>query len=51
MATSADRATRGIPVQHFIDGLRQLKEDAFTGVNGTLQYLRENAVDPESLTP
>ncbi|MFI5118273.1 MAG: cysteine dioxygenase [Terriglobales bacterium] len=50
-ATSADRATRGIPVQHFIDGLRKLKEDDFTGVNGTLQYLRENSVDPESLDP
>ncbi|MGA3053030.1 MAG: cysteine dioxygenase family protein [Candidatus Korobacteraceae bacterium] len=51
MATSADRVTHTIPVQHFIDGLRQLKEDDFTGVNGTLQYLRENAVDPESLKP
>jgi Cysteine dioxygenase type I len=51
MATSADRARRGIPVQHFIEGLRKLKEDDFTGVSGTLQYLRENSVDPESLDP
>src|ERR1019366_2285911 len=51
MATSADRATRGIPVQHFIDGLRKLKEDDFTGVNGTLHYLRENSVNSESLEP
>ena len=51
MATSADQATRRVSVQHFIDGLHKLKEDDFTGVNGTLQYLRQNPVDPESLKP
>jgi cysteine dioxygenase len=49
MATSADRAMRTIPVQHFIGGLRELEEDDFTGVDVVLQYLRANSVDPESL--
>ena len=50
-ATSADRATQKVSVQQFVEALRKLKEDDFTGVNGTLRYLRENSVDPESLTP
>src|SRR5664280_1355085 len=50
-ATSADRATQKVSVQQFIEALRKLKEDDFTGVNGTLRYLRENSVDPESLAP
>jgi cysteine dioxygenase len=51
MGASTDRATRKIPVQHFIAGLRQLKPNDFNGVAGTLQYLRKNSVDPESLKP
>ena len=35
----------------FIDGLRKLKQGAFTEVHGTLQYLRENSVDSDSLKP
>src|SRR5664279_5305838 len=50
-ATSADRATQKVSVQQFVEALRKLKEDDFTGVKGTLRYLRENSVDPESLTP
>jgi cysteine dioxygenase len=49
--TSADRAIQRVSLQHFIDGLHKLKEADFSGVNGTLQYLRENPVDPESLKP
>src|ERR1700675_2007623 len=51
MATSADQVTRRISVQHFIDGLRQLKENDCAGVEAPLQYLRENPVDPGSLEP
>lgn len=51
MATAADQATRRVSVQHFIDRLRKLQEDDFTRVNGTLRYLQENPVDPESLKP
>jgi cysteine dioxygenase len=51
MVSSADLATRRVPVGLFIDGLRQLKQNDFTEVNGTLQYLRQNPVDPESLQP
>ncbi len=47
--TSTDQVTRRVPLQHFIDGLRKLKEEDFTAVDGTLQYLRRNSVDPESL--
>jgi cysteine dioxygenase len=49
--TSADRATQRVSVQAFIDGLRKLKEEDFTEVNGTLRYLQDNPVDPDSLTP
>ena len=51
MVSSPDLATRRVPVGLFIDGLRQLKQNDFTEVNGTLQYLRQNPVDPESLQP
>jgi cysteine dioxygenase len=50
-ATSIGRATQRVSVQAFIDGLHKLEESDFIGVNGTLRYLRENPVDPESLKP
>ncbi len=49
--TSADRVLQRVSLQHFIDGLHKLQEADFSGVNGTLQYLRKNAVDPDSLKP
>ncbi len=50
-AASEDRTTRKVSLQRFIEGLHRLKEDDFTEVNGTLRYLRENPVDPDSLEP
>ncbi len=49
--TASDPTTRKVSVQHFIDGLHKLKESDFTEVEGTLQYLQANPVEPESLEP
>ena len=48
---NSDKATRVISIEDFVSGLRKLGENDFTGITGTLQYLRANAVDPDSLRP
>jgi len=40
-----------LTIDGFIAGLRKLREADFTGVTGTLEYLRGNPVDPQSLKP
>jgi len=47
--TSSQKISRRVSIDDFIGGLRQLHEPDFTGVQGTLAYLRANPVDPESL--
>jgi cysteine dioxygenase len=45
------QAQQILPIETFMEGLRKLREPDFTGVQGTLEYLRANRVDPESLKP
>jgi cysteine dioxygenase len=40
-----------LTIDDFVAGLRRLREPDFSGVEGTLEYLRANSVDPESLKP
>jgi len=42
---------RVLSVEDFVAGLRKLKKSDFSGVQGTLEYLRGNRVDPVSLNP
>ena len=42
---------RVLSVEDFVAGLRKLKKSDFSGVQGTLEYLRGNRVDPVSLDP
>jgi len=50
-AASSIQATRRVPVEEFVAGLRQLRQADFEGVTGTLQYITANPVDAESLRP
>jgi cysteine dioxygenase len=43
------RFSQRVSIEDFVGGLRQLRESDFTGVQGTLAYLRANPVDSESL--
>jgi cysteine dioxygenase len=47
--TSSQEITQRVSIEDFIAGLRKLAEEDFTGVQGTLAYLRANPVEPESL--
>jgi cysteine dioxygenase len=47
--TSSQKIPTRVSIDDFIGGLRKLAEEDFTGVQGTLAYLRANPVDPESL--
>ena len=42
-------ATQTIAIDKFVEGLRRLPEEAFTGISGVLEFLRSNPVDPSSL--
>jgi cysteine dioxygenase len=51
ITASTQESHKILSIDDFIAGLRKLREQDFTGVQGTLNYLRANAVDPESLKP
>ena len=40
-----------VSIDDFVSGLRKLHEADFTGVQGTLEYMKANPVDPETLQP
>ena len=44
-------ATKTVPLQKLITGLRQLPESAFETTETVRLFLRDNPVDPESLAP
>jgi cysteine dioxygenase len=48
---SSQQSHKLMTVDDFVTGLRKLREPDFTGVQGTLEYLRVSRVDPESLQP
>ena len=49
--TSSQKITQRVSIEEFVNGLRKLPESDFTGVQGTLEYLRTNPVDADSLEP
>jgi len=49
--TSSHKVGTRVPLEAFVDGLHKLREEDFTGVHGTLEFLRANPVDPETLQP
>ncbi len=49
MTTATQQATRQVSLQAFVDGLRKLREDDFTGVEGTLRYMQANPINPDTL--
>lgn len=49
--TTSQKMQQILPIETFAEGLRNLREPDFSGVQGTLEYLRANRVDPESLRP
>jgi cysteine dioxygenase len=49
--TSSQKILQSVSIEDFIAGLRKLEEKDFTGVQGTLEYMRANPVDPETLQP
>ena len=51
VGTSSQKTHQSLTIDDFVAGLRKLREEDFTGVRGTLEYLRGNPVDPESLRP
>ena len=40
-----------LAINDFVGGLRKLREQDFNGIQGTLEYLRANRINPESLQP
>jgi cysteine dioxygenase len=44
-------ATKTIPIEKLVQGLRQLPESAFDGTETMWQFLRDNPVDADSLRP
>ncbi len=48
---SVQKNLRFVSIGEFVNGLRKLEERDFTEVHGTLEYLRNTRVDPESLAP
>jgi len=51
LKTSTQKSLQIVHIDEFVGGLRKLDEKDFTGVSGTLEYLRATGVDPESLQP
>jgi cysteine dioxygenase len=49
--TSPQKIMPLLRLDDFISGLRKLKEQDFTGVRGTLEYLKTNRVDAKSIEP
>ncbi|MGD0932177.1 MAG: cysteine dioxygenase family protein [Candidatus Korobacteraceae bacterium] len=49
--TSPQKINQSLRLDDFISGLRKLKEQDFTEVHGTLEYLRTNRVDPAAIEP
>ena len=49
--SSIATATRRVSIQHFVNNLQKLAERDFDTVEGPLEYLRANSVDPASLQP
>jgi len=47
--TSSQKITERVSIEEFVGGLRKLAPEDFTGVQGTLAYLRANPVDPDSI--
>jgi len=49
--TSSQKTHQLLTIDDFVSGLRKLREDDFGGVQGTLEYMRTNHVDAETLRP
>ncbi len=49
--TSSQKILQSVSIEDFIAGLRKLQEKDFTGIEGALEYMRANPVDPETLKP
>ena len=49
--TSSQKILQAVSIDDFVAGLRKLEEKDFTGVQGTLEYMRAHPVDPETLKP
>ena len=49
--TSPQKIMQLLALDDFISGLHKLKEQDFTEVRGTLQYLQANRVHPEAIAP
>ncbi len=49
--TSSQKILQSVSIEDFIAGLRKLQEKDFTGIEGALEYIRANPVDPETLKP
>jgi cysteine dioxygenase len=49
--TASQETHKLLTIDQFVAGLRKLRQEDFTEVRGTLDYLRANRVDAESLTP
>src|ERR1700744_1846334 len=50
-APSSRETAQRVAIGDFVEGLRKLREEDFTQIQGTLNYLKTNIVDPESLQP
>jgi cysteine dioxygenase len=50
-ASPSRKISQQVSLDDFVSGLRKLQEKDFTGVQGTLEYLRATPVDPETLKP
>jgi len=51
ISPSSQTTHKIVSIDDFLAGLRQLREPDFSGVIGTLEYLRAHRVDAESLQP
>src|SRR5271165_4475243 len=51
IGASSQETHQLLTIDDFVAGLRKLREQDFTGVQGTLEYLRRSPVEPESLMP
>jgi len=49
--TPSQKILQTVSIDDFVSGLRKLAEKDFTGVTGTLEYMRAHPVDPETLQP
>lgn len=50
-ASPSRKISQQVSLDDFVSGLRKLQESDFTGVQGTLEYMRTTPVDPETLKP